>query len=343
MSFWKDKRVLVTGGSGFLGSHLVEKLRERECSAIVIPRSREWDLREKGCVVRLLEESRPDIIIHLAARVGGIGANQRFPGRFFYDNAIMGIQLIESARLFGVTKFVCLGTVCSYPKYTRVPFSEEELWGGYPEETNAPYGLAKKMLLVQLQSYRQEYGFGGIYLLPVNLYGPRDNVDLESSHVIPAIIRKCVECQNRRENKIVLWGTGNVSREFLYVKDAVRGILLAAEHYDKPEPVNLGSGQEITIRELSCLIRELTGFSGEIEWDSSKPDGQPRRRLDTKRAEREFGFKAEVTLRDGLRETIAWYKDAISAESDGAKSVCPEAQRRPGAVAAAEPASHGQV
>ncbi|MGB7437272.1 MAG: NAD-dependent epimerase/dehydratase family protein, partial [Candidatus Acidiferrum sp.] len=230
MNFWKDKRVLVTGGSGFLGSHLVERIREHGCSVTVIPRSHEWDLREKSSVVRLLEKSRPDIIIHLAATVGGIGANRKHPGRFFYDNAIMGIQLIEGARLFGVAKFVCVGTVCSYPKFTPVPFSEEEFWAGYPEETNAPYGLAKKMLLVQLQSYRQEYGFHGIYLLPVNLYGPRDNFDLENSHVIPAIIRKCLEARNRGENKIVLWGTGNVSREFLYVQDAARGILLAGEY-----------------------------------------------------------------------------------------------------------------
>jgi GDP-L-fucose synthase len=312
MNFWKNKRVLVTGGSGFLGSHLVERIRELGCSAIIVPRSREWDLREKVSVVSLLESSRPDIIIHLAATVGGIGANLKYPGRFFYDNAIMGIQLIESARLSGVAKFICVGTVCSYPKFTPVPFSEEELWGGYPEETNAPYGLAKKMLLVQLQSYRKEYGFHGIYLLPVNLFGPGDNFDLESSHVIPAIIRKCVEAQNRREDKIVLWGTGAVSREFLYVEDAVRGILLAAAQYDKPDPVNLGSGQEISVRALSGLIRELTGFSGEIEWDSSKPDGQPRRCLDTTRAEREFGFKAEVTLRTGLRETIAWYEKVFS-------------------------------
>lgn len=233
----------------------------------------------------------------------------------------MGIQLIEGARLFGVAKFVCVGTVCSYPKFTPVPFSEEEFWAGYPEETNAPYGLAKKMLLVQLQSYRQEYGFHGIYLLPVNLYGPRDNFDLENSHVIPAIIRKCLEARNRGENKIVLWGTGNVSREFLYVQDAARGILLAGEYYDRPEPVNLGFGQEISIRELSGLIRELTGYPGQIEWDSSKPEGQPRRCLNTSRAEREFGFKAEVSLRNGLRETIVWYENAISAESARAQLV----------------------
>jgi GDP-L-fucose synthase len=320
MNFWKGKRVMVTGGSGFLGSHLVEKIREHECATIIVPRSRDWDLREKAAVVRLLEVSRPDIIIHLAATVGGIGANQKHPGRFFYDNAIMGIQLIESARLFGIEKFVCIGTVCSYPKYASVPFSEDELWEGYPEETNAPYGLAKKMLLVQLQSYRQEYGLHGIYLLPVNLYGPRDNFDLESSHVIPAIIRRCIEAQRRHESKIVLWGTGSASREFLYVKDAARGILLATEYYDSAEPVNLGSGQEITIRDVSRLIRELTDFSGDIEWDNSKPDGQPRRCLDTTRADREFGFKAEVALRNGLEETIAWYRNALSTRSVFAQS-----------------------
>jgi GDP-L-fucose synthase len=271
-------------------------------------------------VVTLPSTSRPDIIIHLAATVGGIGANQKHPGRFFYDNAIMGIQLIESARLFGIEKFVCIGTVCSYPKYASVPFSEDELWEGYPEETNAPYGLAKKMLLVQLQSYRQEYGLHGIYLLPVNLYGPRDNFDLESSHVIPAIIRRCIEAQRRHESKIVLWGTGSASREFLYVKDAARGILLATEYYDSAEPVNLGSGQEITIRDVSRLIRELTDFSGDIEWDNSKPDGQPRRCLDTTRADREFGFKAEVALRNGLEETIAWYRNALSTRSVFAQS-----------------------
>jgi GDP-L-fucose synthase len=314
MTFWDHKRVLVTGGSGFLGSHLVATIREYGCS-VTIPRSHEWDLREKGLVERLLEESRPDMIIHLAANVGGIGANRQHPGQFFYDNAIMGIQLIESAQSLGVAKFVCVGTVCSYPKFTPVPFSEENLWAGYPEETNAPYGLAKKMMLVQLQSYRKEYGFNGIYLVPTNLYGPRDNFDFGRSHVIPAIIRKCLEAQNRQENKIVLWGTGNVSREFLYVEDAVRGILLAAEKYDKPEPVNLGSGQECSIRELSRLICELTGFSGEIEWDSSQPDGQPRRCLNTTRAEREFSFRAIVALPDGLRQTITWYKNAVAVQS----------------------------
>ena len=322
MNFWKGKRVMITGGSGFLGSHLVESIRRQECSAIIVPRSREWDLREKGSVLALLDQSRPDVIIHLAATVGGIGANQNSPGRFFYDNATMGIQLVESARLFGITKFICIGTVCSYPKYTPIPFSEDDLWGGYPEETNAPYGLAKKMLLVQLQAYRKEYGFHGIYLLPANLYGPGDNFDLERSHVIPAIVRRCVEAQKRREDKIVLWGTGNASREFLHVKDAVDGILLAGEHYDKPDPVNLGSGQEVTIRYIACLIRELTGFSGEIVWDGSKPDGQPRRCLDTTRAEREFGFKAKVDLRDGLEEMIAWYRNAISTEAISTEAVC---------------------
>ena len=343
MNFWKDKRVLVTGGSGFLGSHLVRRIRQQGCSEIIVPRSRDCDLREKQSVVSLLERSRPDIIIHLAATVGGIGANQKHPGRFFYDNAIMGIQLIECARLLGVAKFVCAGTVCSYPKFTPVPFREEELWGGYPEETNAPYGLAKKMLLVQLQSYRKEYGFRGIYLIPVNLYGPRDNFDLESSHVIPAIIRKCVEAQNRGEDKIVLWGTGDVSREFLYVEDAVRGILLAAEHYDKPDPVNLGSGQEISIRELTCLIRELTGFSGEIEWDSSKPNGQPRRCLDTTRAEREFGFKAEASLRSGLKETIAWYKKTLSTQSALPELIRNGTQEMPPGRSVVDPACQGEA
>src|ERR1700720_248832 len=279
MGFWETRRVVVTGGHGFLGSFVVDRLRAAGAKEVVVPRSDKHDLRVQTEALRLYTDTRPDIVIHLAAVVGGIGANRKNPGRFFHDNAIMGLNVIEAARITGIEKFVCAGTICSYPKFTPVPFREENFWDGYPEETNAPYGLAKKMLLIQLQSYRQEYGFHGIYLIPVNLYGPRDNFDLESSHVIPAIIRKCLEGRNRQENKIVLWGAGNASREFLYVEDAVRGILLAAEHYDKPEPVNLGFGQEITIRELSCLIRELTGFSGEIEWDISKPDGQPRRCL----------------------------------------------------------------
>jgi GDP-L-fucose synthase len=313
VSFWQDKRVLLTGGAGFLGSYVAKMLRDRGCREFFVPRSKECDLREKEDIVRLLGNTHPDIVIHLAAVVGGIGANRRNPGRFFYENALMGIQLIEQARRFAVPKFVCIGTICAYPKLTSVPFKEEDLWNGYPEETNAPYGLAKKMLLVQLQSDRQEFGFNGIYLLPVNLYGPRDNFDLESSHVIPAIIRKCLEAKCRGDKKIVAWGTGNVSREFLYVEDAAEGILLAAEHYDKAEPVNLGSGKEITIRQLVYLIRELTGFGGEIEWDASKPDGQPRRCLDTSRAEREFGFKARTNLRESLGKTVNWYEDVIKS------------------------------
>lgn len=320
MSFWQAKRVLLTGGAGFLGSYVVKMLRDRGCLELFVPRSKECDLREKEAIVRLLGNTHPDIVIHLAAVVGGIGANRRNPGSFFYENALMGIQLIEQARRFAVPKFVCIGTICAYPKFTPVPFKEEDLWNGYPEETNAPYGLAKKMLLVQLQSYRQEFGFNGIYLLPVNLYGPRDNFDLESSHVIPAIIRKFVEAKRRGDTKIVAWGTGNVSREFLYVEDAAEGILLAAEHYDKPEPVNLGSGKEITIRELVYLIRELSGFEGEIEWDASRPDGQPRRCLDTHRAECEFGFKAKTDLREGMAKTIQWFEEANSSQELHQKS-----------------------
>lgn len=309
--FWTDKRVTVTGGAGFLGSYVVKKLQERGCRHIFVPRSKDYDLREKEAIVRMYEDSRPDIVIHLAAVVGGIGANQKYPGKFFYDNAIMGIQLIEEARLFEVEKFVCVGTVCAYPKYTPVPFKEEDLWNGYPEETNAPYGLAKKMLLVQLQAYRQEYGLNGIYLLPVNLYGPGDNFDLESSHVIPALIRKCVEAKKNGEGKIVVWGDGNGSptREFLYVEDAARAVLLATERYNKGEPVNLGAGFEISIKDLVELIAELTGFDGEIAWDTSKPDGQPRRRLDTSRAKEKFGFESKVALREGLKRTIEWYEN----------------------------------
>jgi len=308
MGFWDGKRVVVTGGAGFLGSFVVEKLRERGCEDIFVPRSRDYDLRKKENIIRLLDEARPHIIIHLAAVVGGIGANLKHPGKFFYDNAIMGIQLIEYARRYGVEKFVCIGTVCSYPKYTPVPFREEYLWEGYPEETNAPYGLAKKMLLVQLQAYRKEYGFNGIYLIPVNLYGPRDNFDLETSHVIPALIRKCVEAKERGDDHIVVWGTGKPTREFLYVEDAAEGILLGAERYDGDEPVNLGSGMEISIRDLVHLIARLTGFEGEVVWDTSKPDGQPRRCLDTTKAERLFGFKAKMGFEEGLRRTIEWYR-----------------------------------
>jgi GDP-L-fucose synthase len=311
INFWKNKRCLVTGGAGFLGSHVVEKLSAQGCREIFVPRSKDFDLRKQEAITRLFEHARPDIVIHLAAVVGGIGANLNHPGQFFYDNAIMGIELIENARRFGVKKFVCAGTICAYPKFTPVPFNEDDLWNGYPEETNAPYGLAKKMLLVQAQAYRQQYGFNSIFLLPVNLYGPGDHFDLETSHVIPALIRKCLEAKAAQGGKIVAWGTGNVSREFLYVEDAADGILLAAQHYDKSDPVNLGCGEEITVRMLAHLIRELTGFSGEIDWDSSKPDGQPRRCLNTSRAEREFGFRAHTRLREGLRRTILWYEQAI--------------------------------
>lgn len=308
MSFWSSRRVVVTGGAGFLGSFVVEKLRERGAESIFVPRQQEYDLRDPAAIRRLYERTRPDIVIHLAAVVGGIGANRRHPGRFFYDNAIMGIQLIELARQFGVGKFVCIGTVCSYPKFTPVPFRETDLWAGYPEETNAPYGLAKKMLLVQLQAYRQEYGFPGIYLIPTNLYGPRDHFDLENSHVIPALIRKCVEAQERGEPKIVVWGTGRATREFLYVEDAAEAIVLAAERYDGPEPINIGSGEEISIRDLVDLIRELTGYEGDVKWDTSKPDGQPRRRIDTTRAREWLGWEARTPLREGLRRTIEWYR-----------------------------------
>jgi GDP-L-fucose synthase len=311
MSYWQDKRVAVTGGAGFLGSFVVEQLRALDPAEVFVPRSADYDLREKEGIVRMLRDSRANVVIHLAAAVGGIGENRRNPGRFFYDNAIMGIQLMEQARLYDVAKFVAVGTVCAYPKFTPVPFREDDLWNGYPEETNAPYGLAKKMLLVQSQAYRAQYGFHGIYLLPVNLYGPGDNFDLASSHVIPAVIRKCIEARKRGERKVTAWGTGRPTREFLYVEDAARGILMAAERYDKPEPVNLGSGFEISIRDLVELIAELTGFaapqalgSGEIVWDTSQPDGQPRRRLDTSRAEREFGFKATTDFREGLKKTI---------------------------------------
>jgi len=304
--------ILVTGGAGFLGSYVVEKLQQRGCEHIFIPKSKDYDLREKEAIVRMYEDSEPDIVIHLAAVVGGIGANRKYPGRFFYDNAIMGIQLIEEARQRGVEKFVCVGTICAYPKYTPVPFKEENLWNGYPEETNAPYGLAKKMLLVQLQAYRQQYGFNGIYLLPVNLYGPGDNFDPEYSHVIPAIIKKFVDAKRQGDEKIVAWGTGEVTREFLYVEDAAEGIVLAAERYNKSDPVNLGAGEEIKIRDLVYLIKELTGFEGEVEWDFSQPYGQPRRRLDTSRAKREFGFEARVGFKEGLQQTISWYRHSVT-------------------------------
>lgn len=318
MTFWESKRVLVTGGSGFLGSVVMQKLRERGCQQISAPRSREFDLRDGQAVTRLLDETLPHMVIHLAAVVGGIGANRKSPGRFFYDNAVMGIQLIEQARRRNVEKFVCLGTICAYPKFCPVPFREDDLWNGYPEETNAPYGLAKKMLLVQLQAYRQEYGFNGIYLLPVNLYGPGDNFDLETSHVIPALVRKCVEARWRGEKKITAWGSGNVSREFLHVEDAAEGILLAARRYNGPAPVNLGTGEEITIRALAEMIRELSGYQGEIEWDTTQPDGQPRRCLDTRRAAEEFGFEPRTSLCEGLCQTIRWYENRIARKPEAA-------------------------
>lgn len=306
-NFWHDKRVWVTGGAGFLGSFIVEGLKQRGAHEIFAPRSREYDLREIDQIRRALRELKPDLIIHAAARVGGIGANREHPADFFYDNLMMGVQLMHEAYKSRVAKFVALGTVCAYPKYTPVPFREEDLWDGYPEETNAPYGLAKKMMLVQSQTYREQYGFNSIFLLPVNLYGPRDNFDPASSHVIPALIRKCIEAKQRGEDSIAVWGDGTPTREFLYVTDAAEGILRAAEKYEKSEPVNLGSAFEISIRELVELIARLTGFQGELVFDLSKPNGQPRRKLDTTRAKNEFGFVSQVPFEQGLRETIEWY------------------------------------
>ena len=304
---WSESRVVVTGGAGFLGSFIVEKLQARGCREIFVPRSADYDLRDRDAIERLYAEARPDIVIHLAAVVGGIGANRDNPGRFFYDNAIMGIQLIELARLMGVKKFVATGTICAYPKFTPIPFREDDLWDGYPEETNAPYGLAKKMMLVQTQAYRAQYGFNGIFLLPVNLYGPRDNFDLHTSHVIPALIRKCAEAKKEGRSEIVLWGDGTPTREFLYVEDAAEGILLAAERYSGDQPVNLGTGEEITIRDLARIIAAEVGFSGEIVWDPSKPNGQPRRCLDVTRARLLFGFQAAHDLRAGIVKTVAWF------------------------------------
>lgn len=307
--FWGEKRVVVTGGAGFLGSFVVDKLRARGCQTIIVPRSAEYDLRDRDAIVRLYETARPDLVLHLAAVVGGIGANQENPGRFFYDNAIMGIQLIEIARQMGVKKFVATGTICAYPKFTPIPFREDDLWNGYPEETNAPYGLAKKMMLTQLQAYRAQYGFRGIFLLPVNLYGPRDNFDLHTSHVIPALIRKCEEAKAAGRSEIVLWGDGTPTREFLYVEDAAEGLLLAAERYDGDLPINLGTGEEIAIANLATVIADEVGFEGKIIWDSSKPNGQPRRCLDVTRAKELFGFEAAHDLRHGLSKTVAWFKE----------------------------------
>jgi len=310
MTFWNDRRILLTGGGGFLGGFIAAELQRRNPAGLFTPRATELDLRDANAIRAYLSEHRPNLVIHAAAVVGGIGANRSHPGRFFYDNAVMGLHLIEESRLAGIEKFVCLGTICAYPKHTPIPFREEELWNGYPEETNAPYGLAKKMLLVQLQAYRQEYGFNGIFLLPVNLYGPRDNFDLESSHVIPAMIRKFIEARDRGEQQVVLWGDGSPTREFLYVEDAAAGVVAAAEQYDSSEPVNLGRGEEIAIRDLARLIAERTGFRGEIVWDATKPNGQPRRMLDVSRAEREFGFRARTSFEAGMARTIAWYESA---------------------------------
>lgn len=304
---WSEARVVVTGGAGFLGSFVVEKLQARGCREIFVPRSADYDLRDRDAIRRLYAETRPEVVIHLAAVVGGIGANRDNPGRFFYDNAVMGIELIEQARQAGVRKFVATGTICAYPKFTPIPFHEDDLWSGYPEETNAPYGLAKKMMLVQTQAYRAQYGFNGIFLLPVNLYGPRDNFDLQTSHVIPALIRKCAEARKEGRSEIILWGDGTPTREFLYVEDAAEGILLATERYDGDLPVNLGTGEEIAIRDLAQVVAKEVGFAGEIVWDTSKPNGQPRRCLDVTRAKQLFGFAAAHDLRSGIAKTVAWF------------------------------------
>lgn len=308
-SFWKNKQVLVTGGSGFLGSHLCGRLKELGAK-VIVPSHVDYDLVD-GDSVRRLYANNPstEIVIHLAAKVGGIGANREHPGSFMYDNLMMGVQLLHEAYKAGIPKFVALGTVCAYPKHTPVPFKEGDLWSGYPEETNAPYGLAKKMMLVQSQGYREEYGFNSIFLLPVNLYGPGDNYDLATSHVIPALIKKCVDAVEIGEDEIVVWGTGKASREFLYVDDAVDGILLAAQNYDSSEPVNIGSSFEITIKDLIDIIIKETGYTGKIRWDTTKPDGQPRRKLDVSRAKQEFGFESKTSFEEGLRKTITWYRE----------------------------------
>ena len=304
-TWWDHRRVVVTGGAGFLGSHVVEELQRRGCGQIVVPRKAAYDLRNMADVIRLYDTARPDVVIHLAATVGGIGANRQHPADYFYNNAIMGLQVIEQARRFGVEKLVCMGTVCSYPKVTRVPFVEADLWNGYPEETNAPYGVAKKMLLVQLQAYRQQYGFNGVYLISANLYGPRDTFDPGRSHVIPALIRKCLEAKQGGQ-PFTVWGTGTATREFLYVEDAARAIVLAAERYSDPEPLNLGASQEVRIRDVVELIKDIVGYTGEVRWDPTQPDGQPRRSINGRRAHAALGWSAQVPLREGLERTVAW-------------------------------------
>ena len=308
MSFWETQRVVVTGGAGFLGRYVVAGLQKRGVHELFVPRQAKYDLRHREAILDLLNDTKPTIVIHLAAVVGGIGANRARPAEFFYDNLMMGTQLLHESWRSGVEKFVAIGTVCAYPKFTPVPFKEEDLWNGYPEETNAPYGLAKKMLLVQSEAYRQQYGYNSIFLLPVNLYGPEDNFDLETSHVIPALIRKCIEAKERGYEKIIAWGDGSPTREFLYAEDAAEGILLASERYNKSDPVNLGSGLEISIKDLMETIARLTGFQGQIVWDTSKPNGQPRRALNTDRAWQEFGFRATTNFEEGLRRTIEWYQ-----------------------------------
>ena len=317
-TFWKKQRVCVTGGGGFLGSYVVDRLREVGCEHVVVPRKAEYDLTEAGAITRLYDSAKPDVVIHLAAVVGGIGANLEHPAKFFYDNLMMGTQLLHEAWRRGVGKFVAIGTVCAYPKFTPVPFREETLWDGYPEETNAPYGLAKKMLLVQSQAYRQEYGYNSNFLLPVNLYGPRDNFHPSSSHVIPALIKKCIDARDSNASEVVVWGDGSPTREFLYAADAAEGIVLAAERYDDSEPVNLGSAFEISIKDLVQIIARATRFTGRIVWDTDKPNGQPRRKLDTSRAQRLFGFEAHTSFEEGLQRTVAWYETARRRSDAGA-------------------------
>ncbi|MGC4118162.1 MAG: GDP-L-fucose synthase [Myxococcales bacterium] len=308
MGYFENRKIVVTGGAGFLGSYILARLKDRGAKHVFVPEYPAYDLVDRAQIKRLYDEAKPDVVIHLAAVVGGIGANRANPGKYFYDNLMMGAQLLDEGRLRRIEKFVGLGTICAYPKFTPVPFREDDLWNGYPEETNAPYGLAKKMMLVQSQAYRAQYGFNSIFLLPVNLYGPRDNFDLEASHVIPALIRKFLEAKKEGRAEVVLWGDGTPTREFLHADDAAEGILLATERYEKSEPVNIGSGMEISIKDLSIAIGEACGYCGKIVWDATKPNGQPRRRLDVTRAEREFGFKAKKDFRQGIAETIAWYK-----------------------------------